>query len=62
MDHVVTDQTSVIHFIEDNRPGGQWIGQDSYDALASLLNQFFNFSKIRDNGVLSLNPITGEKE
>jgi len=62
VDHSVTDQSSIIHFVEDNWLGGQRIGQGSYDALASSLTQFFNFSKIRNNGVLFLNPTTGEKE
>jgi phospholipase C len=62
VDHTVTDQTSITRFIEDNWLGGQRIGQGSYDALASPINQMFNFSKIRKNGVLFLNPNTGEKE
>jgi phospholipase C len=62
VDHTVTDQTSIIHFVEDNWLGGQRIGNGSYDAMASSISQMFNFSKIRNNGVLFLNPSTGEKE
>jgi phospholipase C len=62
VDHTVTDQTSVIHFIEDNWLGGQRIGQGSFDSLANSLAQFFNFKKIRSNGILFLNPSTGLKE
>jgi phospholipase C len=62
VDHTVTDQSSIIHFIEDNWLGGQRIGQGSFDGIASSLTQFFDFSKIRSNGVLFLNPSTGEKE
>jgi len=62
VDHTVTDQTSIIHFIEDNWLGGQRIGQGSFDGISSSLAQFFNFSKMRNNGVLFLNPSTGEKE
>jgi phospholipase C len=62
VDHTVTDQSSIIHFIEDNWLGGQRIGQGSFDGIASSLTQFFNFNKIRSNGILFLNPTTGEKQ
>jgi phospholipase C len=62
VDHSVTDQTSIIRFVEDNWLGGQRIGQGSFDALANSINQMFNFSKIRHDGTLFLNPSTGEKE
>ncbi len=62
VDHTVTDQTSIIHFVEDNWLGGQRIGNGSFDALANSITQMFNFSKIRSNGVLFLNPSTGEEE
>jgi phospholipase C len=62
VDHTVTDQSSIIHFIEDNWLGGQRIGQGSFDGISSSLTQFFDFSKIRSEGVLFLNPSTGEKE
>ncbi len=62
VDSTVTDQSSVIHFVEDNWLGGQRIGQGSADAIASSITQFFNFTKIRNNGVLFLNPSTGVKQ
>ena len=62
VDHTVTDQSSIIHFIEDNWLGGQRIGQGSFDGIASSLSQFFDFSKARSDGTLFLNPSTGEKE
>ena len=62
VDHTVTDQTSVIRFIEDNWLGGQRIGSGSFDALASPIDQMFNFAKLRSNGTLCLNPNTGEKQ
>jgi len=62
VDHSVTDQTSIIRFVEDNWLGGQRIGQGSFDALANSINQMFNFRKIRHDGTLFLNPSTGEKE
>jgi len=62
VDHTVTDQSSIIYFIEDNWLGGQRIGQGSFDAIASPINQMFNFSKLRANGTLCLNPQTGERQ
>jgi len=60
VDHTVTDQTSVIRFIEDNWLGGKRIGQGSFDAIASPINQMFNFTQIRKNSILILNPSNGE--
>jgi phospholipase C len=62
VDHSVTDQTSIIHFIEDNWLGGQRIGGGSFDAISNSISQMFTFTKIRTTNVtLILNPITGEK-
>ena len=58
----MTDQTSIIRFVEDNWLGGARIGQGSYDSLAGPINPMFDFSKVRKDGVLFLNPNTGEKE
>jgi phospholipase C len=60
VDNTVTDQTSVLRFIEDNWLGRQRIGQGSFDALASPINQMFDFSRPRDNGRLFLDISTGE--
>jgi phospholipase C len=62
VDHTVTDQTSIIRFIEDNWLDGERIGSGSFDAIANSITQMFSFEKIRHNGVLYLNPSTGEKE
>ncbi len=62
VDHTVTDQTSIIRFIEDNWLGGTRIGQGSFDGIANSISQMFNFAKIRTNGTLILNPITGKKQ
>jgi phospholipase C len=62
VDHTVTDQTSVIRFIEDNWLSGERIGQGSFDGIANSISHMFDFRKIRGNGVLFLNPSTGEKE
>jgi phospholipase C len=57
----VTDQTSIIRFIEDNWLNGQRIGQGSFDGIANSITQMFNFRQIRNKGVLFLDPSTGEK-
>jgi len=60
VDHTVTDQTSVIRFIEDNWLSGQRIGQGSFDGIASTIAPMFDFTKIRTNGILILSPVTGQ--
>jgi len=59
VDHTVTDQTSVIRFIEDNWLGGERIGQGSFDSVANSLTQMFDFRNSRSNRSLILNPMTG---
>jgi phospholipase C len=62
VDHSITDQTSVLHFIEDNWLSGQRIGQGSFDVLANSITQMFDFSQyIQDQGnLLILDPSTGQ--
>ena len=57
VDHSVTDQSSILRFIEDNWNLGR-IGDQSFDALAGGLNNMFDFS--HHGGVLLLDPNTGE--
>jgi phospholipase C len=45
VDHTLTDQTSVIRFIEDNWMGGQRIGGGSFDAVAGTLSNMFDWSR-----------------
>jgi phospholipase C len=59
VDHTVTDQSSVIHFVEDNWLNGERIGQGSFDGIASSISQMFNFKQIRTDGTVILNPGTG---
>jgi len=59
VDHTVTDQSSIIRFVEDNWLGGERIGQGSFDGVASSISQMFNFKTIRTDGTLILNPQTG---
>ncbi|MBO0822473.1 MAG: alkaline phosphatase family protein [Actinobacteria bacterium] len=60
VDHTLTDQTSVIHFIEDNWLGGARIGDGSYDALSGPITGMFNFSAKTEAPKLFLAPDTGE--
>jgi phospholipase C len=45
VDHRVTDQTSIIHFIEDNWLSGERIGQGSFDAIANSIDSMFDFDQ-----------------
>ena len=61
--HKLTDQSSVVRFIEDNWLGGVRIGNGSYDSIAGRLDgpggvlDFFTFPDFRP---VILNPNTGE--
>jgi phospholipase C len=68
VDHSLTDQSSVIRFVEDNWLNGQRIGQGSFDGIANSITQMFNFNKDREDqqgdqgneGTLFLDPSSGE--
>jgi phospholipase C len=71
VDHTVTDQTSIIRFIEDNWLDGKRIGGGSFDALANSIVQMFDFENDPHynpsgwegkgwDGTLILEPTTGE--
>ena len=59
VDHRLTDQSSIIHFIEDNWLGGERIGQGSYDSIASSIDSMFDFNG-EPHGHLILSESTGE--
>jgi phospholipase C len=59
VNHSVTDQSSIIHFIEDNWLGGERIGQGSFDAISGTINDMLNFNQT-PNPPLYLSPVTGE--
>ncbi len=59
VDHSITDQTSVLRFIEDNWLNGQRVGQGSFDALAGPLDGMFNFNAQQLAAPLLLDPSTG---
>ena len=46
VDHTMTDQTSIIRFVEDNWLSGQRIGNGSFDTIAnSIASMFDSFSQ-----------------
>jgi phospholipase C len=57
VDHSITDQSSILRFIEENWQLGR-IGDDSFDARAGSLDNLFDFSRPR-RGRLLLDPQTG---
>jgi phospholipase C len=59
VDHSLTDQTSVIRFIEDNWLQEQRLGQGNFDAISTSILSMFDFNTTR-SGMLLLNPSTGE--
>jgi phospholipase C len=64
VDHTVTDQTSIIRFIEDNWLGGKRIPGGSFDSLANSIVQMFSFGNNDEGegngGTLILDPTTGQ--
>jgi len=62
VDGTLTDQSSVIRFIEDNWLSGTRLGGGSFDALAGTLTNMFDFSHEEGfgNRVLILDPSTGQ--
>ncbi|MGA2741513.1 MAG: alkaline phosphatase family protein [Bryobacteraceae bacterium] len=59
VDHSVTDQTSVLRFIEDNWLNGQRIGGGSFDALANSLAGMLDFTTMRNAGTYILDSGSG---
>jgi len=60
VDHSVTDQTSVLRFIEDNWLGGERVGQGSFDGIANSITSLFDFKQTISNDLYILNEQTGE--
>lgn len=58
VDHTLTDQTSILRFIEDNWSLGR-IGDDSFDVDAGSIANMFDFDR-PDTTRLQLDPVTGE--
>jgi phospholipase C len=62
VDHSITDQSSVLRFIEDNWLNGERIGQGSFDATATSITQMFDFSQEDDDpgAPVFFDPNTGK--
>jgi phospholipase C len=61
VDSTVTDQTSILRFVEDVFLKGQRIGQGSFDSVAGPIDNMFDFSKgaPQNTTKLFLDPTTG---
>jgi phospholipase C len=62
IDNTITDQASVVRFIEDTFLAGKRLGGGSFDATAGTLNNMFNFSNgavVPNATPVILNPATG---
>jgi phospholipase C len=60
VDHTLTDQTSILRFIEDNWLGGQRLGQGSFDVIAGSINGMFDFTQTPDTTPYLLAETTGQ--
>jgi len=70
VDHTLTNQASILRFIEDNwhlgriddldHPGGTPPGQESFDRISGSLADMFDFRHPPHLRPLLLDPITGE--
>jgi phospholipase C len=60
VDHSISDQSSILQFIEDNWKLGR-IGDSSFDALAGSLVNMFDFDSEHHAHRLILDPNTGER-
>ncbi|MGA3238639.1 MAG: alkaline phosphatase family protein [Bryobacteraceae bacterium] len=58
VDHTVTDQTSVIRFVEDNWLNGERIGNGSFDSIANSIANMFDFEKANTKKYI-LDPNSG---
>ena len=61
VDHTLTDQSSVLRFIEDNWGTGR-IGNQSYDAIAGSMEGMFEFERTGKTPPLTLDSCTGEPQ
>jgi len=58
VDHTLTDQSSILKFVEDNWKLSRIAG--SFDAIAGSLDNMFNFRDHGNNERLFLDPVTGQ--
>ena len=60
VDHTVTDQSSILRFIEDNWLSGERIGNGSFDAIANPINNMIGVQVNTCFRYVLLNDQTGE--
>jgi phospholipase C len=60
VDHTLTDQSSILRFVEDNWLGGERLGAGSFDTITNSLNNLFNFSTPQAAGQYLLDPGNGK--
>ncbi len=60
VDHTVTDQTSILRFVEDNWLNGQRIGNGSFDTIANSLGNMLSIQPTACFRYVLLNDQTGE--
>jgi len=59
VDHTITDQSSILRFVEDNWLNGKRIGAGSFDTIANPINNMFEFQAPLNLEPLVLDPSTG---
>lgn len=59
VDHRVTDQTSILRFVEDNWLHGERIGKGSFDSLANSIDGMLEFGRPTNAGQYILDPNRG---
>jgi phospholipase C len=61
VDHTLTDQTSLLRFVEDNWVAGKRLGGGSFDAITNTIDNMFNFEREQPGNAeaLILDPSTG---
>ena len=59
VDHSVSDQSSILRFVEDTFALGR-IGDNSSDAIAGTINNMFDFTNNGSNPAVFISPTTGQ--
>lgn len=62
VDHSLTNQASVIMFIEDNWLHGQRLGKGSFDSISNSITSMFDFGSAPRMDKLILDESTGERK
>lgn len=60
VDHSLTNQASIIRFVEDNWLHGKRLGRGSFDSISNSITGMFDFQSTPKMGKLLLDETTGE--